>query len=144
MQLLKNITSDYWSLRELVSFIFYCKIILKLCTEYHFGNQALFFVLSCFHNYQTHVKCIIFLSFDPHKVDIIILTCKIQFSSVTQHCLTLCNCMVCSTPCLPFHHQFPEFAQTRLHWVSDAVQPSHPLSSPSPPAFNLSQHQGHF
>ena len=78
------------------------------------------------------------------QVDTIILTCKIQFSSVTQHCLTLCNCMVCSTPGLPVHHQLPEFAQTRLHWVSDAIQPSHPLSSPSPPAFNLSQHQGHF
>ena len=50
--------------------------------------------------------------------------------------------MDCSTPGLPVHHQFPEF--TRTHWVSDAIQPSHPLSSPSPPTFNLSQHQGLF
>ena len=50
--------------------------------------------------------------------------------------------MACSTPGLPVHHQLPELAQTHVHWVGDAIQPSHPLSSPSPPAFNLSQHQG--
>ena len=65
-----------------------------------------------------------------------------QFSSVAQLCLTLCNPVDCSTPGLPVLHQLPESAQTHVHWVSDAVQPSHPLSSPSPPAFNLSQHQG--
>ena len=68
----------------------------------------------------------------------------IQFSSVTQLCLTLCNPMNHSTPGLPVHHQFPEFTQTHVHWVGDAIQPSHPLSSPSPPALNLSQHQGLF
>ena len=52
--------------------------------------------------------------------------------------------MDCSMPGLPVHHQFLEFTQTHVHWVSDAIQPSHPLSSPSPPAFNLSQHQGLF
>ena len=52
--------------------------------------------------------------------------------------------MDCSMPGLPVHHQLPEFTQTHVHWVSDAIQPSHPLSSPSPPAFNLSQHQGLF
>ena len=62
----------------------------------------------------------------------------------TQSYLTLCNSMDCSTPVLPVHHQLPEFTQTRVHWVGDAIQPSHPLSSPSPPAFNLSQHQGLF
>ena len=65
-----------------------------------------------------------------------------QFSSVTRSCLTLCDPMDCSTPGLPVHHQLPELTQTHVHWVSDAIQPSHPLSSPSPPAFNLSQHQG--
>ena len=65
-------------------------------------------------------------------------------SSVTQSCPTLCNPMNCSTPGLPVHHQFPEFTQTHVHWVGDAIQPSHPLSSPSPPALNLSQHQGLF
>ena len=58
-------------------------------------------------------------------------------------CLTLCNYMDRSTPGLPVSHQFPEFTQTHVHCVSDAIQPSHPLS-PSPPAFNLSQHQGLF
>ena len=52
--------------------------------------------------------------------------------------------MDCSMPGLPVHHQLPEFTQTHVHWVGDAIQPSHPLSSPSPPAFNLSQHQGLF
>ena len=64
----------------------------------------------------------------------------IQFSSVTQSCLTLCNPMDCSTSGLPVHHQLPEFTQTHVHWVSDPIQPSHPLSSPLPPALNLSQH----
>ena len=68
----------------------------------------------------------------------------LQFSSVAQSCLTLCNPTDCSTPGLPVHHQFPEFTQTHVLWVSDAIQPSHPLSSPSPPAFNLFQHQGLF
>ena len=63
----------------------------------------------------------------------------ILFSSVTQSCLTLCNPMDCSTPGFPVHHQLPEFAQTHVHQVSDAIQPSHPLLSPSPSTFNLSQ-----
>ena len=62
-----------------------------------------------------------------------------HFSSVAQSSLTLCDSTDCSMPGLPVHHQLPEFAQTHVHWVSDAIQPSHPLSSPSPPAFNLSQ-----
>ena len=66
---------------------------------------------------------------------------KIQGSSVVQSCLTLCDPMNCSTPGFPVHHQLPELAQTHVHWVGDAIQPSHPLSSPSPPALNLSQHQ---
>ena len=67
-----------------------------------------------------------------------------QFSSVAQLYMTLCNPMDCSTPGFPVHHQLPELAQTHVHWVSDAIQPSHPLSSPSPPAFNLAQHPGLF
>ena len=63
-----------------------------------------------------------------------------QFSSITQSCLTLCDPMNHSTPGLPVHHQLPEFTQTHVHWVGDAIQPSHPLSSPSPPAPNPSQH----
>ena len=68
---------------------------------------------------------------------------QVQFSSVAQSCPTLCNPMNCSTPGLPVHHQLPEFTQTHVHRVSDAIQPSHPLSSPSP-APNPSQHQGLF
>ena len=68
---------------------------------------------------------------------------SVQFSSVAQSCLTLCDPMECSTPGLPIHHQFPESTQTHVHWV-DAIQPSHPLLSPSPPTFYLSQHQGLF
>ena len=69
---------------------------------------------------------------------------SVQFSSVAQSCPTLCDPMNRSTPGLPVHHQLPEFTQTHAHWVSDAIQPSHPLSSPSPPAPNPSQHQGLF
>ena len=65
----------------------------------------------------------------------------VQFSSVAQSCPTLCDLMDCSTPGLLVHHQLPELAQTHVNRVGDAIQPSHPLSSPSPPAFNLSQHQ---
>ena len=66
----------------------------------------------------------------------------IQFRSVAQSCQTLCDPIDCSIPGLPVHHQFPEFTQTLVHCVCDALQPSHSLSSPSPPAFSLSQHQG--
>ena len=67
-----------------------------------------------------------------------------QFSSVSQSCPTLCYPMDCSTSGFPVHHQLPELAQTHVHLVGDAIQPSHPLYSPSPPAFNLTQQQGLF
>ena len=70
-------------------------------------------------------------------------TYSVQFSSVTQLYPTLCDPMNCSTAGLPVHHQLPEFTQTHVYWVGDAIQPSHPLLSPSP-TFNLSQHQGLF
>ena len=66
------------------------------------------------------------------------------FSSVAQSCPTLCDPMDHSMPGLPVHHQLPEFTQTHVSWVSDDIQSPHPLSSPSPPTFNLSQHQGLF
>ena len=68
----------------------------------------------------------------------------VQFSWVAQSCPTLCNPMNCSMPGLPVHHQLLESTQTHAHRVGDAIQPSHPLSPPSPPALNLSQHQGLF
>ena len=67
-----------------------------------------------------------------------------QIRSAAQSCPTLCNPMNHSTPGLPVHHQLPESTQTHVHWVGDAIPQSHPLSSPSPPALNLSQHQGLF
>ena len=69
---------------------------------------------------------------------------RVQFSSAAQSCLTLCDPMDCTTPGFPVYHQLPEPTQTHVHSVSDAIQPSYPLWSPSPPAFNLSQHQGLF
>ena len=69
---------------------------------------------------------------------------SVQFSSVTQSCMTLCNPMGYSMPGFPVHHWLPELTESHVHWVGDAIQPSHPLSSPSFPAFSLSQHQGLF
>ena len=68
----------------------------------------------------------------------------VQFSSVIQSCPNICDPMDCSTPGLPVHHQLPEFTQTHVHWISDTIQTSYPLSSHSPPACNLFQHQGLF
>ena len=67
---------------------------------------------------------------------------SVQFNSVAQLCLSLFDPMDCSTPGFPVHHQLSELAQTHVYQVSEVIQPSHPLSSPSPPAFNLSQRQG--
>ena len=79
-------------------------------------------------------------SFVPAKLGFLSLGTVNQFISVTQSCLSLCDPMDCSMQGFPAHHQLLELAQTHVHRVSDAIQPSHPLSSPSPPAFNLSQH----
>ena len=70
--------------------------------------------------------------------------CHYVKALVAQSCLTLCDPMNCNMPGLPVHQQLLESTQTHVHWVGDAIQPSHPLSSPSPPAFNQSQHQGLF
>ena len=69
---------------------------------------------------------------------------SVQFSSIAHSCMTLCDPVDCSMPGSPVHHQLLEPTQSHVHRVGDAIQPSHPLSSPSPPAFNLSQHQGLF
>ena len=72
------------------------------------------------------------------------LKCLISVQLDTQSCPTLCDPMDCSTPGFPVHHQLPKPTQIHVHRIGDAIQPSHPLSTPSPPAFNLSQHQGLF
>ena len=86
--------------------------------------------------------------YESHLQETFTITSRLLFdqtvSSVTQLCLTLCDPMNRSTPGLPVHHQLPEFTQTHAHRVGDAIQPSHPLSSPSPPALSVSQHQGLF
>ena len=79
-----------------------------------------------------------------HSVYLTYMQSSVQFSSVAQSCPTLCDPMNRSTPGLPVHHQLPEFTQTHVHRVHDAIQPSHPRSSPSPPAPNPSQHQSLF
>ena len=71
-------------------------------------------------------------------------TISISVHSVAQLCPTFCDSMNCSMPGLPGHHQLPEFTQTKVHWVDDTIQPSHPLSSPFPPALNLSQQMSRF
>ena len=89
-------------------------------------------------NLQLSMLCIL------SRVNCVLHILSVQFSSVAQSCLTLRDPMDRSTSGLPVHPKLPEFTQTHAHWVSDAIQPSHPLSSPSPPALNPSQHQGLF
>ena len=73
-----------------------------------------------------------------------LMVSSVQFSSISQSCPTLCDPMNCSMPGLPVHQLYPEFTRIHVHQVSDAIQPSHPLSSPSPPVLNPSQHQSLF
>ena len=88
---------------------------------------------------KEYIKAVYF-----HPAYLTYMQSSVQFISVTQSCPTLCDPMNHSTPGLPVHHQLPEFTQTHVHRVGDAIQPSHPLLSPSPPAPNRSQHQGVF
>ena len=112
-----------------------CKIINVCCFKSLFVTNLL---------YSMRMQLYVFLwnlqpkhlTLKPH------ILLALQFSTATQSCPTLCNPMDCSTPGLPVHHQLLEFTQTHVHWIGDGIQPSHPLSSPSPPAFNVSQHQG--
>ena len=98
---------------------------------------------SCFTHYYPflYILKIVPVIFIIRAISLLVLR---FFSSVAQSCPTLCDPINCSTPGLPVHHQHPESTQIHVHWVGDAIQPSHPLSSPSPPALNLSQHQGLF
>ena len=105
---------------------------------YH--TTVLFKVLYCKIRNALFIFCICFLCVICVKS----IVKSIQFSSAAQSCPTLCDPMNLSTPHLPIHHQFLEFTQTHAHRVGDAIQPSHPLSSPSPPASNPVQHQGLF
>ena len=118
------------------------QLVYSLCK---FKVYNIWFDINMLQN-DSHNK-LTFITLHSYNFFLVVRTFKIyslQFSSVAQSCLTFCDPMDYSTPGLPVHHQFPEFTQTRVHWVSDAIQLSHPLSSPSPPALNLSQHQGLF
>ena len=116
--------------------MFKCCIISVICWAMNLCDQ---FPLPCILSAANidingHTSYNIFISF----------SFSFQFSSVAQSCPTLCNPMNRSTPGLPVYHQLPEFTQTHAHQVGDAIQPSHPLSSPFPPAHNPSQHQSLF
>ena len=116
----------------------YKSVIFDLCNHHHNPVLDNFFHLknfSCAHWPSVHIPV-------PSSRHTGLLSDQIR--SVAQSCPTLCDPMNHSTPGLPVHHQLLEFTQTHVHWVSDAFQPSHPLSSPSSPAPNPSQHQGLF
>ena len=130
----------YWVLRIL--HIFWILVLCQIC-GLQILSPSLWLVFSCsshglllFINLSFYRLCFCVKSKNPS------IHPSVQFSSVTQ--LSLCDPMDCSTPGLPVHHQLPEFTQIHVHWVSDAIQPSHPPSSPSSLTFNLSQHQGLF
>ena len=93
--------------------------------------------------YSFPTLCLLIGAFNPFSFKVIIDRC-ISISSVTQLCPTLCDPMDCSMPGFPVHHQLLEFTQNHVHWVGDAIQPSHPLSSPSPPAFKSFPASGSF
>ena len=131
----------------------------NVCTTFHSGWVSLYFhqqgtkisssaVSGSYSVLQPSCLRVLFHSFYKstfffcYLFSVLFTFSSVQFSSVPQSCPTLCDPMNHSTPGLPVHHQLPEFTQT--HWVSDAIQPSHPLSSPSPPAHNPSQHQSLF
>ena len=123
-------------------------VVLPL--QQHFILPVFFLIRQGCHKYEAISHCNFNLHF-PMTNKLSTLLClsticipSVQFSSVTQSHPTLCSLMDYSMPSLPVHHKLPEFIQTHVHWIGDAIQPPHPLSSPSPPTFNLSQHQGLF
>ena len=126
--LIADITSYY-------EFYFLCSPTSILLISYLHGIifQSFIFFLTCVYAWSPFLEN-----------NILMYTSSVQFSSVAQLCLILRDPMNHSMPGLPVHQQLLEFTQTHVHWVSDAIQPSHSLLSPSPPAFNLSQHQGLF
>ena len=136
--------------------LFICSVILK---HFHFpvvNTPPLLPALRLYHQQEdTFIECLLNAYLGTRgcgwvEIHSILSTHSfqwhpsVQFSSVARSCPTVCNPMNRSTPGLPVHHQLPEFTQTHVHWVGDAIQPSHPLSSPSPLAPNPSQHQSLF
>ena len=124
---------------------------LKSLLQHHGSKASIllcssFFIVQFSHPYMTTGKTIALTrwTFVGKVMSLLLNMLSSQFSTVTESCPTLCKLLDCSMPAFPVHHQLPELAQTHVHQVSDAIQPSHPLSLPFPPAFNPSQHQGLF
>ena len=121
---------------------FLVHVLLKTSLE----NFELYFALACkmsaIVQYFEHFLALPFFGIGMKTLFPVLW--PLLFSLVAQSCLTLCNPMDCNMPGLPVHYQLLELAQTHVHLVNDAIQPSYPLLSPSPPVFNLSQHQGLF
>ena len=151
--LLQNLSAEniklylYFRAQRETPFAFYGKSTLLYFKQnkykiIHFNAKC---VLECTILCTQCIKCVLESTVDKfgpklkksYKPQNTIQSCT-RFNSVTQSCPTLCDPMNHSTPGLPVHHQLPESTQTQVHWVSDAIQQSHPLSSPSPPALNLS------
>ena len=142
---LKPAGDEPWSLRLTLE----CQSVIRRWKNFGFFGWKTFFANEKF---SLRLYCIFFQFFSPYiynnKCNKYFFNRKkfycilFQFSSVAKSCLTLCDPMNRSTPGLAVHHQLLEFTQAHVHWVGDAIQPSHPLSSPSPPSLNPSQHQG--
>ena len=127
--------------------IFIFSILFLFCSLEWMNSLNRFKFTLCAVDPIQWIFCFMYLIFPVESfyfIQVFVFYLPSEFSSVAQLYLTLCDPMNCSTPGLPVHHQLPEFTQTRIHWVGDAILPSHLLSFPSPPVLNLSQHQGLF
>ena len=125
------------------SLVFWFSSVQSHSLLYSKGTQLYIYIYPLFCGFPSHLghqKVVEFPVLLVYQLSIL----SLQFSSVAQSCLTLCDPMDCSRPGLLVYHQLLDFTQTHVHWASDTIQPSHPLLYPSLPAFNLSQHQGLF
>ena len=134
--LLRKGSSSIFSLLEREKKTVFHKLHMSCISILMFCRQSKASLVACSPNLRHF--------FVPKQIAQQSCTAPVQFSSVTQSCLTLFNPMDCSMIGLPVHHQFLEFTQIHVHWVGDTIQPSHPLLSPYPPAFNLFQKKRYF
>ena len=129
-----------------VFFFFFACLFLVANSQVHLNTEVIYGILqiNLMVDFSVETEGETLSSFFNFCFESSFSKCLVQFSSVAQLCPTLCDPMNRSTPGLPVHHQLPEFTQTHVHGVGDAIQPSHPLTSPSPPAPNPSQPQSLF
>ena len=137
-------THTYIHSHNFLNEFFWSRIALQRCISFWCTAKWISYIQTCISSSLVSCPFRSPQSIEQSSLCHIVGSHSAQFSSVTQSCLTLCDPMNRSTPGLPVHHQLPEFTQTHVHRVSDAIQPSHPLSSLPPPAPNPSQHQGLF